>query len=171
MGLFGGKGPHTYLGVDIGASGLKLVELANERGRAKLMTYGYTERKPGQPALSPFDDTKATGELLAKLCKQSGTKGTKVMAALPLSSVFSAIVSVPRRKTEKEMQPLVEAQVAKLTPIPLTEMVTYSTFIDGIRGEKAEKKKKNTPSLWVIVIAATAGLNWQIRSNCKWPPL
>lgn len=149
MGLFGGKGPHTYLGVDIGASGLKLVELANERGRAKLMTYGYTERKPGQPALSPFDDTKATGELLAKLCKQSGTKGTKVMAALPLSSVFSAIVSVPRRKTEKEMQPLVEAQVAKLTPIPLTEMVTYSTFIDGIKGaggaEGARGKKKEEP--------------------------
>lgn len=142
MGLFGGKGPHTYLGVDIGASGLKLVELANERGRAKLMTYGYTERKPGQPSLSPFDDTKATGELLAKLCKQCGTKGTKAMAALPLSSVFSAIVSVPRRKTEKEMQPLVDAQVGKLTPIPLTEMVTYSTFIDGVKGDVPKKGKE-----------------------------
>lgn len=142
MGLFGGKGPHTYLGVDIGASGLKVVELANEKGRAKLMTYGYTERKPGQSAISPFDDTKATGELLAKLCKQSGAKGTKAMAALPLSSVFSAIVSVPRRKTEKEMQPLVDAQVGKLTPIPLTEMVTYSTFIDGVKGEKESKGTK-----------------------------
>ncbi|OGL94760.1 hypothetical protein A2348_04350 [Candidatus Uhrbacteria bacterium RIFOXYB12_FULL_58_10] len=141
----GHKAPHTFLGVDIGSSGFKLVELANEKGRAKLMTYGYTERKPGQTALSPFENTKASGELLAKLCKQSGTKGTKVMAALPLSSVFSAIVSVPRKKTEREMQPLVDAQIAKLTPIPLTEMVTYSTFIDGIRGEKAEKKKKNEP--------------------------
>jgi len=152
---FGKKLPHTYLGVDIGASGLKVVELANEKGRAKLMTYGYSERRPGQPTgLSPFDDVKSAGELLAKLCKQSGTKGTKAMAALPLSSVFSAIVSVPRRRTEKEMQPLVDAQVGKLTPIPLSEMVTYSTYIDGMEGEKG----KSSDHARVLVTGATKSL-------------
>jgi type IV pilus assembly protein PilM len=135
------KQSHTYLGVDVGAAGLKVVELANEKGRAKLMTYGYTERKPGQAAMSPFDDPKATGELLAALCRKCGTRGTKAMAALPLSSVFSAIVSVPRRKTEKEMQPLVDAQVAKLTPIPVSEMVLYSTYIDGIGKENIKNQE------------------------------
>ncbi len=144
MGLFGGNKTHTYLGVDIGTSGLKVVELSTEKGRAKVMTYGYSERQPGQPVYSPFDDPKGTGERLAALCKKAGVRGTKVMAALPLSSVFSTIVSVPKRKHEKEMQPLVDAQVAKLTPMPLSEMVTSTTFIDGMKGSKGSEGTKGT---------------------------
>lgn len=138
MSFFGGNKTHTYLGVDIGTSGLKVVELSNEKGRAKVMTYGYSERQPGQPVFSPFDDPKGTGERLAELCKKAGVKGTKVMAALPLPSVFSTIVSVPKRKHEKEMQPLVDAQVSKLTPMPLSEMVTSTTFIDGVKSSSAK---------------------------------
>ncbi len=141
MGLFGGKTAHTYLGVDIGAGGFKVVELANEKGRAKLMTYGYSEPRPGQALPMPFENTKLAGEMLAKLCQKSGTKSLKVMAALPLSSVFSAIVSVPKRRSEKEMQPLVDAQIGKLTPMPLAEMVTYATFIDGADQKRDPKAK------------------------------
>lgn len=165
MGLFGGNKTHTYLGVDIGTSGLKVVELSNEKGRAKVMTYGYSERQPGQPVYSPFDDPKGTGERLAALCKKAGVRGTKVMAALPLSSVFSTIVSVPKRKHEKEMQPLVDAQVAKLTPMPLSEMVTSTTFIDGVKGVKgvegvkgAEEKIKSSDHVRVLVTGAAKSL-------------
>jgi type IV pilus assembly protein PilM len=164
MALFGGKAPHSYLGVDIGASGLKLVELANEKGRAKLMTYGYTERQAGQALISPFDDPKGTGELLAKLCKKSGTKTTKAMAALPLSSVFSAIVSVPRKKTEKEMQPLVDAQIGKLTPLPLSEMVTSATYVDlgkeakEVKEGKEVKEAKPSDHVRVLVTGAAKSL-------------
>lgn len=174
MGLFGGNKTHTYLGVDIGTSGLKVVELSNEKGRAKVMTYGYSERQPGQPVYSPFDDPKGTGERLAALCKKAGVRGTKVMAALPLSSVFSTIVSVPKRKHEKEMQPLVDAQVAKLTPMPLSEMVTSTTFIDGVKGVKgvegvkgieavkgvkgAEEKIKASDHVRVLVTGAAKSL-------------
>ncbi len=164
MSFFGGKTAHTYIGVDIGASGLKVVELANEKGRAKLMTYGYTERLPGQSMISPFDDPKGTGEMLLKLCKKAGVKSNKVMAALPLTSVFSAIVSVPRMKHEKEMQPLVDAQVGKLTPLPLSEMVTYSTYIDGFdkkvpkdpKGPDEPKDKDAKPSDHVRVLVTGA---------------
>jgi len=165
MGLFGGNKTHTYLGVDIGTSGLKVVELSNEKGRAKAMTYGYSERQPGQPVFSPFDDPKGTGERLAELCKKAGVKGTKVMAALPLPSVFSTIVSVPKRKHEKEMQPLVDAQVSKLTPMPLSEMVTSTTYIDGIKGVKgieavkgAEEKIRSTDHVRVLVTGAAKSL-------------
>lgn len=169
MALFGKKTPHTYLGVDIGAGGLKVVELSNEKGRAKLMTYGYSERQPGSVAVSPFDDPKRTGELLAKLIQKAGARGTRAMAALPLSNVFSTIVSVPRRKTEKEMQPLIDAQVSKLTPMPLAEMVTYATYVDGlkpmptsVKGKKAdaavEKAEKPSDHVRVLVTGAAKSL-------------
>ena len=35
----------NYLGVDIGASSIKIVQLKNEGGRARLVTYGYSEHQ------------------------------------------------------------------------------------------------------------------------------
>ena len=137
MALFGGPKKESFLGVDIGAGGLKVVELSNEKGRATLLTYGYSERLPGETPVSPFDDVKGTAETLAQLCARAGVKTAKAMAALPLSSIFSTIVAVPRRGNEKEMKPLIDTQVAKLTPLPIAEMITYSTFIDPLQAGKA----------------------------------
>lgn len=141
MGLFGGAKKNSYLGIDIGAGGIKLVELANEKGRATVLTYGYSVRKPGEAVTLPFDDVKGTGAILTKLCDQAGTKSTQAMAALPISSVFTTIISIPRRKDEKEMKPLIDAQVSKLTPLPLSDMITYSTFIDDIKPKKEVENK------------------------------
>ena len=164
MAFFGGPKTESFLGVDIGAGGLKVVELSGQKGRATLLTYGYSVRKPGEAIVSPFDDPRGTGEQLAKICQRAGVKTTRAMAALPLSSVFSAIISVPRRKDEKEMKPLIDAAVSKLTPLPLAEMITYSTFIDDIgKGEKDAKAAKETkgekgpkPSDYVRVLVTGA---------------
>lgn len=144
MGLFGGKAPERFLGVDIGGSGIKIVELGKEKGQPVVTTYAYSERKPGEAAVSPFDDTRTTGELLARMCKEAGVKATDAMAALPMSSVFSTIIAVPRRKDEKELKPLIDAQVGKLTPLPLAEMITYSTFIDPLHPEGKDQKTDTT---------------------------
>ena len=42
MGLFSKK-PTSYLGVDIGAGGIKVVELRDDKHRARLSTYGFAE--------------------------------------------------------------------------------------------------------------------------------
>jgi type IV pilus assembly protein PilM len=139
MALFGGKKSDSYLGVDIGASGLKVVELSSNKGRATLMTYGYSERDIEKMTVSPLEDTKATGKLLARVCKEAGCEAKKAMTALPSSNVFSTIVSVPAKKKKEDMQPQIDRQVGKLTPLPLSEMVTYSTFIDD--PEQAVKEK------------------------------
>jgi type IV pilus assembly protein PilM len=129
---FGKKPTKNYLGVDIGAGGVKIVELMNEKGRGRLITYGYSERGVGD-ALHPLENPKPTAELIGKILKQSSMTSNRAVAALPLSSVFSAIVAVPRGKDEKEIKAAVNEQVKKLAPMPLEEMITYSTFIDPIK--------------------------------------
>ena len=54
MGLFGPK-KQSYLGVDLGAGGVKVVELQNEKGRARLFTYAFTERSPDAQGVSLAD--------------------------------------------------------------------------------------------------------------------
>lgn len=142
--------PQGFLGVDVGSSGFKVVELSSDKGRPQLMTYGYSEPKPGTMAPLLLEDPKASGELLASICKQAGTKAVQAMAALPAGSVFSAIIAVPRRGNEgpKELKPLIDAQVAKLAPLPLADMVIYSTFIDdlSVQGGKAPATVPGAPA-------------------------
>ena len=142
MGLFGGKKSNTFLGVDVGASSIKIIEFANVKGRAKLMTYGYVEVPVAESGESLLDTPKRTGELLQKVCKDSGCKSTSAMAALASSAVFSTILSIPKAKDKKMMKPLIDAELEKLTPLPLTEMITYSTFLDEEKEKKPEGKKK-----------------------------
>jgi type IV pilus assembly protein PilM len=145
MGLFGSKKPSSFLGVDIGASGIKLVELGKEKGRPKLLTYGYSELPHEGDPISLFEDPRIAGQMLTEVYKKAGCKSTMVMTALPMSEVFSSIISVPRIADKKKLQEIIDAEVAKLTPIPIEEMITYSTFIDEVEkkpeGKKAKKEK------------------------------
>lgn len=153
MALFGKKKSDTFLGVDIGASGIKVVEFANKKGRAQLMTYGYAELPDAESGASLFDQPKAAGELLARVCKEAGVKTTSAMSALPSSNVFSSILSLPEVKDKKQRQALVDAEVGKLAPLPLSEMITQTTFLDekpapknaGKDKKKGKEKEKEAP--------------------------
>ncbi len=156
MGLFGQSKSGSVLGVDIGTSGIKLVEVGLRKGRPALLTYGYTEKASNQRSVSPFEDTKRTGEILAKLVKDSGATSREVMSALPLTAVFSAIIAVPTNKKDKEFKTFVDSQVAKLTPIPLSDMITYTTMIDGEKDAKQTEDKKTKYGRVLVTGAARA---------------
>ncbi len=136
MSFFGSSKTKTFLGVDIGASGIKVVELANEKGRARLMTYGYLEFAPDEAGDVAFENIKRTGDLLAQICKQAGTRTTSAMTSLQSSHVFSTILAFPKSKDPKQTKALIDAELTKLAPLPVDEMITYSTFLDG--GEKGQ---------------------------------
>ncbi|NQV89408.1 MAG: type IV pilus assembly protein PilM [Parcubacteria group bacterium] len=141
MGLFGKKKPSSFLGVDIGASSVKVVEFESKKGRATLLTYGYAELPTVEASNTMFEDPRATGELIARVCKEAGCKSTSAMAALPTSNVFSAILSIPEVADKKLRQAAVDAEVGKLTPIPLNEMITQTTFLDS--GKKKDNSDKS----------------------------
>lgn len=148
MGFFGGTKSKTFLGVDLGASSIKVVELANEKGRARLMTYGYAEFPLHESGETLFDQPKKAGEFLADVCKQSDVKATQAMTALPTSSVFSTILSLPKSKDPKQTKFLIDTEVGKLSPIPMEEMITYSTFLNGdVKEGQGEKLGGGTEEL------------------------
>lgn len=143
MGLFGSSKPKTFLGVDIGGSSIKVVELVNEKGRARLMTYGYLELPSQDGGDGLFDQPKKAGEFLARVCKESDVKATQAMTALQSSNVFSTILSLPKSKDPKMMKTLIDAELGKLAPLPVNEMITYSTMLDGegVKGKAGEARE------------------------------
>lgn len=129
----------NFLGIDVGLSGIKLVELANDGGHARLVTYAYFD-KPVDNFDTLFgdhlDETVATFKsMLAKA--RCTTKNA--IAAVPVSSVFSSIISVPAAN-EKELKAAIAWEAKKLIPVPLEEIQLDSKVIDT--GKKAEGAKK-----------------------------
>ena len=122
----------ALLGVDLGTTGLKVVELAPDAGRIRLVTYGYADIPFGGDASAlSIDEPKKLAEVLRSIIKASGMKATKAVASLPAQSVFHAIISIPAPKSLKDdIRPLVEVQAGKLLPLPVAEMIIDSHIID-----------------------------------------
>ncbi len=151
MGLFSKKESKStgLLGIDIGAGGIKVVEIIPESGRSRLSTYGYsTMRDPENWKGSFLDDTKKAASVLTKIMKDSGMKSTRANASLPSHSVFHAIITIPQPKDVKEnVKLMIETQVKKLLPMPIENMILDSMIIDRHlmpKSSSVEKKKVET---------------------------
>lgn len=147
MGLFSKTpAPQSYLGIDIGYGGIKLVELKNEKGRARLVTYAYANVASESLEQSLLQDIPYTADLLKKMLGKAKTTTKKTVSALPVSSVFSSILSVPTTD-EKELKSAIEQQAKKLIPLPIDEVVLDNKVIDKkdkseMKAEKKEDKEK-----------------------------
>ena len=106
MKLFGKKQAKAYLGVDIGASGIKLVELSAAGGRARLLTYGFTDAIPGGEGNLLIQDPARASSVLKELIKASGAKSRRAMVSLPVSSVYSSVIAIPEPKNQEEAKPI-----------------------------------------------------------------
>ncbi len=139
MGFFSRKpSKQSYLGVDIGMSGIKVVELMNEKGRARLVTYGFADI-PSRLLESPLmEDIDKTAALLKRIIEKSRTTSKKVISALPIASVFSSIISVPA-VNEKELKEAIQWQAKKLIPVPLEDITLDFKIIDSTNGEGGKK--------------------------------
>ena len=140
MGLFSMKPKDkSYVGFDIGQSGIKFVELLNEKGRARLVTYAYSDL-PDTTIDRVFDeDAEKVATHVKEMFKQAKITTRVAVAALPISSVFSSIISVPSAN-EKDIKSLIEAQAKKLIPVPLEEITLDTKTIDQGKPDAAGLK-------------------------------
>ena len=111
-----------YLGVDLGGSSVKVVELRSEAGRPQLITYGYLE----QPTDMIKNDSRVALDqmvvTLKSVMKKARVSTRRVVAALPSYAVFSSIVSLPTM-SKKDLFSAVRWEAKKIVPMSLDEMV------------------------------------------------
>lgn len=122
MAFFGN--PNSFLGIDIGTSSLKLVELVGRKRRIELTAYA-------QAALeNPLDDegvkteeviTRAAG-VIRTMMDKAGTSSDQAVVALPASAVFTSVLEMPPMP-EAEMQKAVEFAARDVVPAELEDIV------------------------------------------------
>ena len=122
--FFSRSGP-SILGIDIGASSVKVVQLKKTKERAILETYGELATGPyggmavGQAARLP--DEKLV-ELIKDLLKESGVKAKEVVLSIPMRTSFVLMVEVPYMK-EHELNEAIPYEARKYIPVPVNEVV------------------------------------------------
>lgn len=120
MALFGKK--QSYLGIDIGTSSIKVVELKSESGRPKLVTYGYVEESTDLIKNDSSQGLAHTVSVLRQILEHARTTSERIIAALPSFAVFTSIISLPTM-SEKDLLAAVRWEAKKFVPMPLEEMI------------------------------------------------
>jgi type IV pilus assembly protein PilM len=134
----------SYLGIDIGTSCVKTVELKKEKKNIKLLTYGFTENKEEMVKGDFFSNIKYTAKLLSELVEKSGAESRNAVAALPAHSVFSSIINLSN-VDKKDIASAIHWEAKKLIPLPLDQMALDWKEINY--KDKEDKNNKNTKIL------------------------
>lgn len=140
----------SYLGIDIGTSSIKIVELKKQEGKVRLLTYGFSENLLN----SEQADIKKTVEIVNQVYQQAGAISRSAIAALPTFSVFSSIINLTG-VVKKDMASAVHWEAKKVIPLPLEEMI-----LDWkkIKENGAVDKKSSKANVKVLLTGAPRSL-------------
>jgi type IV pilus assembly protein PilM len=140
----------SFLGIDLGSTSIKLVELGLEKGVPTLLTYGYAERAMGNIVKGdPEKVQKKAVELLIKLHKKAQAKSYKAFTALPNFAVFTSVITLPVM-SKKELVQAIHYEAKKFIPIPVSDTILDWKIIEEVKPLKTfkpspEKEEKKSP--------------------------
>ncbi|MFH1822199.1 MAG: type IV pilus assembly protein PilM [Patescibacteria group bacterium] len=120
MGFFSSN--KSYLGIDIGSTSVKLVELKKDKGVLHLVTYGFTEFSKDIEKTDWLNDYKYMARIIRKVWQEANATSRLAVSALPTFSVFSSILNLPNIN-EKEIDSAIHWEAKKVIPLPLEDMV------------------------------------------------
>jgi type IV pilus assembly protein PilM len=119
-----GKKKDTVVGIDLGSSAIKVVQLSKKRGRAVLDTYGAL-------ALGPYagvDIGKATNlpeakmvEALTDILSEAKISTEIGSVAVPFNSSLMTIVEMPKG-SEINLDNMMPLEARKYIPVPISEV-------------------------------------------------
>src|SRR3989344_1138947 len=122
-GLFKKKGD-SVIGIDIGSSSIKIVQLRRKKDKAILETYGelalgpYAERAIGQATMLPVEKlTEAIKDILREANVSTKSGGI----AIPLVSSLISVIDLPQ-VSEKQLRVMVPIEARKYIPVPISEV-------------------------------------------------
>src|SRR3989344_4519737 len=152
------KKESSVLGIDIGSSAIKVVQIKKKRGRAVLETYGelalgpYAGIEVGRAASVPADKIV---EAIKDILKEAKTTTTSCGVSLPLSSSLISFISIPP-VPEKQLAEIITLEARKYIPVPLNEVLLDWSIIPKedayVTEEESATPEKQGSDVLVVAI-------------------
>lgn len=158
--------PKTCVGIDVGTSSIKVVQLRRSEGRYKLdtygelQTYGYLERLNDPLQTKSLKILEAhVIEMVKQLMKESDITTKRAVMSIPVFSSFVSVTDLPPM-SEKELTRALIFEAKRHIPIPLSEVridwkIISKEMVTSEAGNLSVSKtrKKGLMKFRVILIA------------------
>lgn len=142
----------SVLGVDIGTSSVKVVQLRREKGRVILETYGaialgpYAGVEIGRATSLPAEKISAA---LKDVIREANVTTSDAAISIPYSSSLVSIIKLPK-EVEKQLAQVIPIEARKYIPVPINEvLLDWFVVSGGSKGGGA----KNDDKLEVLLVA------------------
>lgn len=147
----------TCIGLDIGTSSIKMVQLKRSEGRYKLetygelQTYGYLEKlnDPFQTKSLKMLESQVV-EMIKKLFKETEVSTKRAAISIPIFSSFVSVIDLPPM-SEKELSRALVFEAKRYIPISLSE-VRIDWKVIG-KEKMGSEEKKDLFKFRVLLIA------------------
>lgn len=121
-----GRRKSPLLGIDIGSTGIKLIELAQTSGRSdflyRLESYAI-EPLPANAVLEKkIAEVEMVGEAIQKAVAKSGTKAKNAAVAVSGSAVITKVISLPAGQSDAEIEAQIQLEADQYIPYDLEEV-------------------------------------------------
>ncbi|MFA5889308.1 MAG: type IV pilus assembly protein PilM [Candidatus Paceibacterota bacterium] len=157
-----GKRSQSVLGIDIGSSSIKIVQLSQKKGHAVLETYGelalgpYAGKSVGEAtSLPPEKIIEAIADMLRE--KEVNITTRVCGVAIPFSSSLMAVIEMPAQP-QKQLESMIPIEARKYIPVPISEVALDWYIIPKDRNPDTEQvddpdDKSKFQKLEVLIVA------------------
>ncbi|MFZ2621104.1 MAG: type IV pilus assembly protein PilM [Minisyncoccia bacterium] len=163
-GLFSGltkKRSRSVLGIDVGSSSIKVVQLSQKNGHPVLDTYAelslgqYAGKNIGEATgLTTEKIIEAIGDILKEKDVNITTRACGV--AIPFSSSFISVIDVPM-VSKADLDKMIPIEARKYIPVPISEVALDWYIIPkdkSVETEVANSDKSKAPERLEVLIVA-----------------
>jgi type IV pilus assembly protein PilM len=119
----------SLLGLDIGRSSIKAVQLEPRGERYLLQAIGKVSTPPRGLESEAEADEKAVVEAIKSLLRESNVKTKSVVASLPDSKIFTRLINLPLL-TDDELSSSIQWEADQYIPIPLEKIQLHWQVVD-----------------------------------------
>jgi type IV pilus assembly protein PilM len=115
----------SVVGIDIGSSSIKVVQLRNRRGTAVLETYGelalgpYMDLEIGRATNLPPDKL---AEALKDVLREANVTTKACAVSIPFSASLVSLIEMPQ-VPERQLNDMVPIEARKYVPVPISEVM------------------------------------------------
>jgi len=139
------KSNKQALGIDIGSSAIKVVQLKKKNGKAILETYGVLSLGPyGNTEVGTVTNlsTEDISRALLDVIKEANVTTKQAVISIPSLSSLIFTISLPSKIEESQLSKIVPIEARKYIPVPIGE-VTLDWFIIPEEAESTEENDSN----------------------------
>jgi type IV pilus assembly protein PilM len=141
----------SLLGIDIGTSYIKAVQLKRGAGKPILENYGLVNVVYPIDSQIKFDAVKQTAEILIQLYQRAGFTTKQAVLSIPSNIAFVSILTLPPMP-EPEMEKSIEYQAKKYIPLSISDVNLGWQILDDI-DHKSFQQKDVIPRVKVLLTA------------------